>query len=84
MSVEEKVKEIIATIFQIERGKITSDTHLVKDLHIKSINLVEMIAWMEEEFNIQINLAEARRKNTVGEVIEYIKTLITCKKDPFE
>jgi len=73
MSVEEKVKRIIAEHFRVSVESLKDDTSLVDDLMAESIDTVELIATFEEAFNMEIPEEEAERNQTVGQVVEYIK-----------
>lgn len=76
MKVEDKVKKIIAELFEIKEEKISGKTRFVEDLHAKSINIIEMIAIMEEEFNIEIDSVRARRNRIVDQTVDYISSLL--------
>ncbi len=73
MSVEEKVKKIIAEHFRVSVDSLRDDTSLVDDLMAESIDTVELIATFEEAFNLEIPEEEAEKNQTVGQVVEYIK-----------
>jgi acyl carrier protein len=73
MSVEEKVKKIIAEHFRVSVESLKDDTSLVDDLMAESIDTVELIATFEEAFNLEIPEDEAEKNQTVGQVVEYIK-----------
>jgi len=73
MSVEEKVKKIIAEHFHVSVESLKDDTSLVDDLMAESIDTVELIATFEEAFNLEIPEEEAEKNQTVGQVVEYIK-----------
>ncbi|MCX8182969.1 MAG: acyl carrier protein [Crenarchaeota archaeon] len=73
MSVEEKVKKIIAEHFRVNVESLKDDTSLVDDLMAESIDTVELIATFEEAFNLEIPEEEAEKNQTVGQVVEYIK-----------
>jgi len=73
MSVEERVKKIISEILGLDESEIKREARFVEDLGVESLDVVEMIAAMEEEFNIEIPEEEAEKNVTVGEAIEYIK-----------
>lgn len=73
MSVEEKVKKIIAEHFRVSVESLKDDTSLVDDLMAESIDTVELIATFEEAFNLEIPEEEAEKNQTVGQVVEYIK-----------
>lgn len=73
MSVEERVKKIIAEHFRVSVESLKDDTSLVDDLMAESIDSVELIATFEEAFNLEIPEEEAEKNQTVGQVVEYIK-----------
>ncbi|MEM2931160.1 MAG: acyl carrier protein [Thermoproteota archaeon] len=79
MSIEEKVKRIIAEHFRVSVESLREDTSLVDDLMAESIDTVELIATFEENFNIEIPEGEAERNQTVGQVVEYIKSKLAEK-----
>jgi len=73
MSIEERIKKIISEILGIDESEITREARFIEDLGVESLDVVEMIAAMEEEFNIEIPEEEAEKNLTVGEAIDYIK-----------
>ncbi len=73
MDVEKRVKDIIAEIFNTDPGKLQDDTCYVEDLRAKSANILELIATLEDEFDMRIPLVEARRNKTIGDTLTYMK-----------
>ncbi|MGQ9596513.1 MAG: acyl carrier protein [Thermoproteota archaeon] len=73
MSVEERVKKILADHFRVSMESLREDTSLVDDLMAESIDTVELVATFEENFNIEIPEEEAEKNQTVGQVVKYIK-----------
>lgn len=73
MCVEERVKKIVSEIIGLDENEITRESIFVDDLGVESLDVVEMIAAMEEEFDIEIPDEEAERNVTVGQAIDYIK-----------
>ena len=69
----EKVKNIIVDLLQVSEEPVTLDAHFIDDLGADSLDLVELIMGIEEEFNIEIPDGEAEKVVTVGDVVEYIK-----------
>ena len=70
----ERVKEVIGEQLGIEDlDTITMETTFIDDLGADSLDLVELIMGVEEEFNIEIPEGEADKVVTVGDVVEYIK-----------
>ncbi|RLF95996.1 acyl carrier protein [Thermococci archaeon] len=79
MSIEEEVIKIVAEQFKIEESQINRNTKFVDDLKAKSIQIIEMCATMEDQFDIEIDMEEARKNKTVGEAIDYIEKLLKEK-----
>ena len=79
MTLEERiasrVMKEVARIFKKDMSEITRDTRFVEDLQVKSLNVVELIALLENEFDVMIPYAEARRRKTVGEAIDLVVSL---------
>ena len=76
MSEEEiftKIKKLIAENFEIDEEKITENTNFKNDLDADSIDLVEFILQLEDEFGSEIPDEEAEKINTVGDAVAYIK-----------
>ena len=66
-----KVADIIADKLGIEKNRITKEATLA-DLGADSLDLVEIIMKMEEQFGIEINDEDAEHMNNVGQVVDYI------------
>ncbi len=69
----EKIKNIIVDLLQVPEDSVTLESHFIDDLGADSLDLVELIMGIEEEFNIEIPDGEAEKVVTVGDVVEYIK-----------
>lgn len=74
MSIEQRVKEIIADQLGVEIEKITPEAKFVDDLGADSLDVVELIMAFEEEFNVEIPDEDAEKIATVGDVLDYIKS----------
>ena len=72
MSVEDKIKKIRAEKLSVEVEEIVPEASFVNDLGADSLDLVELIMSMEEEFDIEISDEEAENLATVKDVFEYI------------
>ncbi len=70
----EKVKEVIVDQLGVEDEAINPETSFIDDLGADSLDIVELIMALEEEFDLQIPDSEAEKIATVGDVIEYIKS----------
>ncbi|KRL89831.1 acyl carrier protein [Lactobacillus kalixensis] len=76
MSEEEiftKIKGLIADNFDIDADKITKETSFTDDLDADSIDLVEFILQLEDEFGSEIPDDEAEKIKNVGDAVAYIK-----------
>lgn len=73
-TVLEKVKEVISEQLGIDdTDSITTETTFIDDLGADSLDIVELIMALEEEFDIEIPDSDAEKVVTVGDVVEYIK-----------
>jgi acyl carrier protein len=73
MSVEDKVKKIIAEKLSVDVEEVVPAASFVDDLGADSLDLVELIMSMEEEFDIEISDEDAEKLVTFQDVIDYIK-----------
>ena len=69
----EKIKNIIVEQLQVSDTAVTEDASFVDDLGADSLDLVELIMALEEEFGIEIPDTDAEKVVTVGDVVSYIK-----------
>jgi len=74
MSVEQRVREIVAEQLERDVNEVTNTASFIEDLGADSLDIVEMVMKMEEEFGIEIPDEEAEKIKTVNDVIQYIKT----------
>ncbi|MCF7805655.1 MAG: acyl carrier protein [Candidatus Marinimicrobia bacterium] len=72
MDTFDTVKEIIQDKLGVEESKITKEASFIDDLGADSLDTVELIMQMEEEFNLEIPDEEAEKLTTVGSVVDYI------------
>ena len=72
----EKVRDIIAEQLDVDKETITMDTDFLKDLEADSLDAVEIIMALEEEFNIEIPDEKAEEFHEVHEMVEYIESVI--------
>ncbi len=76
MSNFEKVQEIVAEKLGIEKSKITMEASFIDDLGADSLDTVELIMKMEEDFGIEIPDEEAEKLKTVGSVVNYLDSQV--------
>jgi acyl carrier protein len=74
--VYDKVRELLASQFEMDISKITEETDIVEDLGADSLDLVEMIMMLEEEFGIVITDESIYTYKTVGEVTAFIENML--------
>ena len=72
-AIEEKVTDIIVDKLGVERAEVVPEAVFVDDLGADSLDLVELIMAMEEEFGFEIADEEAEKMRTVQDVINFIK-----------
>jgi acyl carrier protein len=72
----ERVKKIIADQLGLDENTITMDSLFVDDLGADSLDVVELIMALEEEFDIEIPDEDAEKATKVGDVVEYISSHI--------
>ena len=75
-SIEERVKNVIIDSLSVDAEKVTPDASFVDDLDADSLDQVELILALEEEFSCQIPEEDASKITTVGEAIEYLKKTV--------
>ena len=73
MSVDNRVKEIIVEKLGVSGEQVTTEAHFVDDLGADSLDQVELVMALEEEFGIEIPDSDAEKIATVGLAIEYIQ-----------
>ena len=72
MSIEDKVKKIIAEKLSVDLTEVIPEASFVDDLGADSLDLVELIMTMEEEFDIDISDEDAEKLETVKDAIDFI------------
>ena len=69
----EKICEIIAKQLDIDPKTITMESNLIEDLHADSLDIVELVMDMEQEFDTEIPDEELPKVQTVGDILRYLK-----------
>ncbi|MBP3337371.1 MAG: acyl carrier protein [Clostridia bacterium] len=69
----EKVKEIIVDQLGVDEDAVTMEASFIDDLGADSLDIVELIMALEEEFDLEIPDSEAENIKVVGDVVNYIK-----------
>lgn len=74
MDVTEKVKSIIVDQLGVEEDSVNAEASFIDDLGADSLDTVELVMALEEEFNIEISDEDAEKITNVGEAIQYIES----------
>ena len=69
----DEIKDIIIDQLQVDESEVTMDTNLVKDLSADSLDAVEIIMAIEEEYGIEIPDEDAETFQTVGDLVRYVE-----------
>ena len=72
MSIEDKVKKIIAEKLSVDLDEVVPEASFVDDLGADSLDLVELIMSMEEEFDVEISDEDAEKMTSVKDAMEYV------------
>lgn len=79
-SVEERMKKVVAEVFGRKPSELSRETDFVADLHAKSIDIVELIAGVEDEFKVPVNLGTVMKNKTVGDAIVWMENVLKGTK----
>ena len=72
----EKVRSILAEQFEIDPEEITLDTNIVDDIGADSLDVVELIMAIEDNYGISINDEDAANLTTVSKIVDYIERML--------
>jgi acyl carrier protein len=79
MAADEKVKAIIAEQLGVKPEEVTSDASFIDDLGADSLDTVELVMALEEEFGIEIPDEDAEKMSKVSDAIKYIDEKVAAK-----
>ena len=71
----ENVRDALAQQFEVDPDSITMDTNLIDDLGADSLDVVELIMSLEDEFGVSISDEDAAQLYTVGRIAEYLENM---------
>lgn len=69
----EKVRDIIAQQMDLDPASITLESRLVEDLHADSLDVVELVMDLEQEFNVSIPDEDLPKVSTVGDIVAFLE-----------
>lgn len=69
----DKVKEIIVDQLDVDEDKVTMDASIIDDLGADSLDIVDMVMTLEEEFDVKISDDEVENVKTVGDIVKIIE-----------
>jgi len=72
----DRIREALAAQFEVAPEKITTSTDIMKDLGADSLDLVELIMTLEEEYGVSVIDDSVYENKTVGEIADFIEALI--------
>jgi len=72
-SIEERLRRIISEQLGVDESQVVPSASFEEDLNADSLDLVELIMSLEEEFNIEISEEDAEKIRTVGDANEYVQ-----------
>ena len=78
--IEEKVVSIVAEQLSVDKAEISRETSFVGDLGADSLDTVELVMELEDEFDMNIPDEEAEKLQTVGAAIDYIQKQMAAAK----
>lgn len=71
----DRVKEIIVENLDVEEAKVSMEASFKDDLEADSLDVVELVMELEDEFDMEIADEEAEKINTVGDAVNYINSV---------
>lgn len=71
--IEDRLRHIVAEQLGVEESQVTPNASFEEDLNADSLDLVELIMSLEEEFGVEISEEDAEKIRTVGDALDYIR-----------
>jgi acyl carrier protein len=68
----ERIQDVVAKKFKVQKEKVTLQTRLREDLNVDSLDAVELIMELEDSFKIKISDDEAQQLKTIGDIVNFL------------
>ena len=75
MDTFERIRELLAEQLDIDEEKITMDSNILEDFEADSLDVVDMVMSLEDEFGVEIPDEEIENLHTVGDVVRYVEDI---------
>lgn len=75
----EKVVQIVGDQMGVDQAEISADTSFIDDLNADSLDTVELVMELEDEFDMSIPDEEAEKLKTIGDAVEYVEKQLEAK-----
>lgn len=69
----EKIREILCQQLDVEEGVVAMESEIVKDLGADSLDLVDLIMTLEDEFDVEVPEGDVESIKTVGDLVKYVE-----------
>ena len=74
MELQEKVIKLVSEATKVDAGNISQTTNFVDDLNLDSLDMVELMMKMEDEFGVEIPEDETENLKSIGDIVTYLKS----------
>ncbi len=75
--IEQKIKDILVSDFEIDAAKLTPDVNLFTDLDLDSIDAVDLVVRLQQEVKKKVNPEDFRKIRTFGDVVDAVEKLVS-------
>ena len=75
--IEQKVKDILVSDFEVDAAKLTPDVNLFTDLDLDSIDAVDLVVRLQQEVKKKVNPEDFRKIRTFGDVVDAVEKLVS-------
>ena len=74
--VSERVRQVVARTLKVDPSRVTDDSRFVEDLGAESMQSIELVAALEEEFDIEMDEQAALAVKSVGNAVQFIQEIV--------